>query len=200
MNFAQLDTEFAARGFKHLGSRRAQYLNDAYLLDICELEHWPWLEKTAKGKAPLEISDLGHIWYVIDRTTNVQLQPLLEARIMDDWSTDLTTVGSPELFYITGGDTVNTYPTSATDELEVRYWGVAPELSGGDEPLLPKRFHSLIVDGAVARAYENSDDYELAQASKARFDERLEAMRESLLLLQHTAPDDYVVITDPAAL
>lgn len=182
-----------------MGSRVESYLNSAYLLDIAEGEAWPWLEEVAEGPAPLTIADLRTVEYVVDQSNVEKLTPLLKDRITDDWNPDLTETGTPSLYYITKGTTVNVYPV-ATNELEVRYWKVAPELSGEAEPLMPKRWHSLIIDGAVARAYKNSDDWELSQAAKATFDAELQAMRESLLNPQMDAPDDYVVVEDSAAL
>ena len=195
-----MDLEFAARGFKHLGSRRAQYLNDAYLLDIAEGEDWPWLEETKEGTAPLSIGDLRTVEYVLDVSSGTEkLAPLLKDRITDDWNPDLTQTGTPSLYYITQGKTVNVFPVAA-NKLQVKYWKVATELSGEEEPLLPKRWHSLIIDGAVSRAYENSDDLELAVASGERFQARLQLMRDSLLNPQRDSSDDYVVIEDAAAL
>jgi hypothetical protein len=200
VNLEALRTEFLARGFDYLSSTRADgYLNDAYLLDICEEEDWPFLEATATGAAPLTLSDLRAIEYVTDLTQPRKLDPLKRARIADDWSTDLTQTGSPSLYYVTKGTTVNVFPVAA-DEIEVLYWKVPTALTGTANPLLPDRFHSLIVDGAVARAYEDSDDYELAQAASSRFEARLERMRTSLGMSQHDAPDDYIVVEDPAAL
>lgn len=199
MTFQQMITEMKARGFDHMGSRVESYLNDAYLLDICEQENWSFLEEVAEGPAPLTISDLRTVEYVIDQSNVEKLDPLLKDRITDDWNPDLTEVGTPSLYYITKGTTVNVYPVAA-NEIEVRYWKVAPELSAEAEPLLPKRWHSLIIDGAVARAYTNSDDYELSVAAREQFEGRLQLMRDSLLNPQHDAPDDYVVVEDPAAL
>lgn len=201
MNLEALRTEFLARGFDYLSSTRADnYLNDAYLLDICEEEDWPFLEATEEGTAPLTIADLRTVEYVVNTTQTTKLTPMKEARLTDEFSPDLTTPGTPNLYYITAGTTVNVYPVSTTDEISVRYWKVPTRLSGTSTPLLPERFHSLIVDGAVARAYEDSDDYELAQAASTRFLERLEQMRNSLGMPQHDAPDDFVVVEDPAAL
>lgn len=191
--------EFKARGFKHLGSRTEGYLNDAYLLDICEEEDWPFLEDLAEGPAPLEISDLRTVEYVTNLTNPSKLDPLLSARITDDWNPDLTQTGTPSLYYLTKGTTVNVFPTAA-DELAVRYWKVPIRLTGTAEPLLPERWHSLIIDAAVARAYRNSDDWELSTTAKGTFEAELQRMRDSLLNGQHDAPDDYIVVEDPAAL
>lgn len=191
---------FERRGFDYLDPTDLErYLNDAYLLDVCEEEDWPFLEATSEGEAPLEIADLRTVEYVIDKTLDERLDPLKRARITDELNADITETGTPGYYYLTGGNTVNVYPVAA-DTLLVRYWKAPEALSGTDEPLLPSRFHTLPIDGAVARAYEDSDDYELAEAAKARFDKRLDAMAESLGMLQRDAPDDLIVITDPAAL
>lgn len=201
MTAEQIVASLKAQGFHYLSDAEClQLANDAYLVDLCEDEDWPFLEASKEGTAPLEIKDLKAIEYVVNTTRNQKLHPLLKARITDDWNPDLTQTGTPSFYYVTEGKKVNVFPVSTTDNFAVRYWKVPEELSGSAEPLLPKRFHSLIVDAAKARAYQNSDDYELAQAAQAQFDSRLEKMRESLGDLQHDAPDDFVVIEDPAAL
>lgn len=199
MTFAQMLIEFKARGFNHLGSRAEQYLQDGYLRDIAEEEDWFWLEETKEGPAPLTISDLRAVEQVIDVTNVEKLEPLILPRITDERSVDLTETGTPSVYYITQGTTVNVFPL-ATNTLQVNYFKVPPELSGEAEPLMPKRWHSLIIDAAVARAYRNSDDYELSSAAKATFEAELQKMRESLLNPQHDAPDDRVVVEDPYAL
>ncbi len=200
MNTEALVASLKAQGFDYLSTTECiQFLNDAYLLDICEDEDWPFLEGVAEGPAPLEIADLRAIEYVTNTAQVTKLDPLLRARITDDLNPDLTQEGTPSLYYVTKGTTVNVFPVS-TDEIAVRYWKVPEELSGSVTPLLPTRYHSLIVDGARARGYENSDDWELAGAAASRFESRLEKMKESLGMLQHDAPDDYIVVEDPAAL
>jgi hypothetical protein len=201
VNLELLRSEFLTRGFDYLTEGEANnYLNDAYLLDICEEEDWPFLEATAEGTAPLTIADLRTIEYVTNTTRNEKLDPILRARITDDWNPDLTQTGTPELYYVTEGSKVNIFPVSTSDTIAVRYWKVAPRLVGAATPLLPERFHSLIIDGAVARAYRKTADWELRNVAKADFEAELERMQTSLGMLHHDAPDDYIVITDPAAL
>lgn len=134
--------------------------------------------------------------YVLDLTQEVKLDPLKKARITDR-DTTLTEIGNPSYYYITSGNTVKTFPVSASDRIEVRYWRVPEPLADLDEPILPPRFHSLIVDAARVRGYENSDDWELTAVAQQRFELRFNQMKESLGMLQHDAPDDFIVITDP---
>ncbi len=190
MTFEELIAEFQARGFDYLTTVRCQnYLNSSYMLDIAEAEDWFWLEATSQGKAPLEIKDLRAIEYVTNVTQVTKLDPLLQARITDDWNPDLTEVGTPSFYYVTEGKTVNVFPVSTTDEIAVRYFKVPEELSGAAEPLLPKRFHSLIVDGAVAYTYF---DNTFPAAGAAR------TQNVNLAVLpKQTAPDGskYVVVS-----
>jgi|SRR5882672_5023811 len=200
MNLLELRAAFLARGFDYLTETEANdYLNDAYLLDILEGEDWPFLETSKTAAPPFEISDLKHIEYVTFAARVGKLDPMLPARITDDWSTDLTQTGTPELYYLTEGKKVNVFPVS-TEEITVRYWKVATALAGTTEPVMPERWHSLIIDGAVARAYEKTADWELSQAATSRFEARLQTMRESLLDLQHDSSDDYVVLEDEGRL
>jgi len=201
MTGEELIASLKAQGFHYLTEPEClAYLQDAYLLDICEGEDWPLLEASKEGTAPLEIKDLRTIEYVTNVTQNHKLEPLTPGRISDDFTPNLTTAGSPEVYYLTEGNTVNVYPTSTTDKLAVRYWRVPEDLTTSTEPLLPKRWHSLIVEGARARAYTNPDDWELSNAADAKFQANLQKMRESLLSQQHDMPDDHVVVEDPAAL
>jgi hypothetical protein len=191
--FDDLVTELQARGFDYLTTARCKdYLNDGYLRDICEVDNWPFLEQSTSGAAPLTISDLRVIESVTDTTTNVKLLPM-DRRAITDVDTDLTTTGTPFAYYISGGDTVTTFPAS-TNTLSVLYWEVPPALSAGaDEPEIPSRFRSLIVDAAVVRAYEDDDEPDQADASRARFDSRLAEMKASLTFQQHDRPDQWMV-------
>ncbi len=193
--YLDLVTELQARGFDYLTSARCgNLINDAYLRDICEAEDWPFLEATDSGAAPNTVADLRTIESVIDTTTNCKLLPM-DRRNITDVDTDLTTVGTPYLYYITSGTIVNTFPYS-TDTISVKYWKVPTALSGDtDEPVIPSRFRALIVDAAVVRAYEDDDEGDMADAARSRFDSRLAEMKDSLMRQQHDRPDQWMVTT-----
>jgi hypothetical protein len=117
----------------------------------------------------------------------------VDRRSITDVDTDLTTVGTPFAYYVSGGDTVTTFPAS-TNNLSVLYWEVPDEMSAGaDEPALPPRWRALIVDAALVRAYEDDDEPEQADAARARFDSRLAEMKASLTFQQHDRPDQWMV-------
>jgi hypothetical protein len=104
----------------------------------------------------------------------------------------LTTTGTPYYYYLTTGTTVAVYPAN-TGSISVRYWKVPAALSAGaDVPILPARFHNLIVDGAVGYAYLDVDNYEAATATFDIWRASIAKMRESLLVGQHDQADDFI--------
>jgi hypothetical protein len=197
MNLAELITSFRAQGFDYLTDAECTtLLNDSYLIDVCESEDWSFLEEVKEGKAPLEITDLRSIESVIDATQMVKLIPLDRRALTDEYDTDLSTPGSPAFYYLSKEKTVSVFPTSTADTLSVRYWKAPEALSGEMTPLLPSRFHSLIVDGAKARGYENSDDWELATNARETFLVRLARMVESLMGQIRDRPPELIVWAD----
>lgn len=197
MTFEELVADFLGRGFEYLSNDKAgRYVNDAYLVDICEVEDWEFLAATKTGTAPLTISDLRTIEWVLNTTQEEKLKPLDPRHITDDYDVNLATPGTASFYYPTQGSVINVYPANASDSLSVRYWKAPPALSGSEVPLVPERFHSLIVDGAVTRAYEDSDDYELAENAETKFQRRLQKMRESLLTQMRDGPSEYIQVTD----
>lgn len=198
MTLAQLRAELQARGFDYLSDTRCNtFLNAAYQVDICEAQDFPFLESSTTGVAPKTISDLRTIETVVDSVQNLKLSPLDRRMITDGIDSDLTTTGSPVYYYLTSGTTVAVYPANTSNSLSIRYWKVPTALSAdADEPILPTRYHSLIVDGAVRRAYEDDDEGEMAAAAGAVFQERLSQMAESLMgMQQHDRPQQFIVVT-----
>jgi hypothetical protein len=192
----ELIAEYQGRGFDyHSSSKALGYLNDAYLVDICDAEDWPFLEATFSGTAPLEAADVRSIAYLLDSTEQAKLSPL-DPRLLTDSSVDLEEDGTPSYYYVSEGK-IKTFPASATASLLGRYYKVPPALSGSAVPVLPERFHSLIVDGAVARAYADSDDYELERNAEEAFQRRLQKMREALLDVYRDGPSEFIAVTNP---
>lgn len=199
LTLAELRTELQARGFDHLSTTRATYFINAAYSALCDSGNWPFLEATTTGTAPLSISDLGRIEYVIDSTSGLKLAPVDRRGLTDTQGTDLTLPGSPYLYYLTSGNTINVYPTSTTDSLTVRYWKVPTALSGdSDTPLVPNRYRLNIVNGAVAWAYRDNDELDAAAATEQVFRDEIERMRDDLMHQAAEDRPDYILITaDP---
>jgi len=197
--FNSLVEEFKSRGFDYFEDPKAEsYLNDGYLIDICEAEDWPFLEAEVLGEAPLEITDVRSVEYVVDVPQMTKLAPL-ERRWLTDGSVDLEEEGTPTYYYLDAGRILTTFPSSA-DELRVRYFAIPPRLEGEAYPVLPARWHSLIVDAAVARAYADSDDFELERNAEEAFQRRLNRMREGLLDVYRDGPSQFITVTNPDAM
>ncbi len=196
LTLTTLQTELQRRGFDYLTTTAQTYFLNRAMRDINQAEEWPWLEATATGAAPLTISDLSTIESVYDSIQKIKLVPLDRRNISDDFP-DLTTTGSPSMYYLTTASVVNVYPV-ATNNLSVRYWKIAPELSSGsDAPLIPSTSNQLaIVDGAVGYAYEDSDNFDAAQQAFSQRDATIESMRETYLNWNRDRPTEFVVITD----
>jgi hypothetical protein len=178
MTFAELQTEFYARGFDYLNqdaagrTRAKRWLNEGYLEDICADELWDFLRTTASGVAPLTVSDVDTVEVVWNATQDYVLSPTTAGDI-EFQGVDITTTGTAGYWYFTSSTTIAVYPTNTSDSIQVRYYKIPVELSAdGDEPILPDRWHSLLVDAAVVRAYWDSDNPELGQALEQRFLQR----------------------------
>lgn len=165
-NFGDLLTEFYGRGFDYLddggtGEIRAQRMvNDANHL-VGDLASWPWHEAFLSGASPLTIPDLNQVGAVVcDRRSLCRRSaPELLA-----WFGDLDREGTPECFYVLGGDEIHTFPES-TETLGVSYWRTEPDMVNlTDEPLMPERFRTVIIEYAVAAAYrdDQSPDHQVA--------------------------------------
>jgi hypothetical protein len=194
VNLGQIRAEVAARGFDHVSpaSRIDAWINRVYF-ELCEEEAWPFLESTEEGTAPLTVTDLRTIESVIDTTNQKKLTPL-DRRMITDFDYTLSTAGSPDYYYTTTVTTVNVYPTNTTNTLSVRYWRVPDELTAdASTPVLPARFHQVLVDGACGLAYLDTDNLEAADAMTARVEDAKTRMRESLLVQQWDRPDDFII-------
>lgn len=178
MNFTELKTELAARGFDYLTDiRRGQYVNWARA-ELDDFALWPYRLATSSGPTPLTIADLGVIDDVLDTSnSNQSLLPSSHAALVHQFR-DLSTPGIARFFYVDGG--VKVYPAGAP--ISVRYFKVPPDLTGTDVPLAPVRWHRAIVDIAVRMVYRDSDNHDAAAALQAQIDRDLGLMMQALLI------------------
>lgn len=161
MDLTAASAELAARGFDHLSSGRKTIFLNLGKNAFEQLAPWPWLEVTTSGAAPLTISDVRQVLYVVDSTNRVVL-PGLDVRTTVE-SDPLLTAGTPSSWWLDGLTTLRVHPTN-TGSVSVRYLKHSPELaSGSDTPLIPVREHPVWIDFAVVEAYKDSDNYPAAQ-------------------------------------
>lgn len=178
MTFAELKTELAALGYDYLSATRAgQFVNDGYQ-HLCEEEDWPFLEASTSGSSPVTVSDLRKIETVRDSANNTVLVHENREALTRKYG-DLTTTGTPESYYIDSGTIVRTYPVGGT--LAIRYWKVPATLTGTDTPVVPARYHRLLLEYAVLEAAHDANDRDAIAETQAKIDGQLARMRRSLL-------------------
>lgn len=172
------------RGFDYLNdggtglARVKRWINDAYH-EICQTADWPFLETTTSSSAPVTLTDLRKVLTVHDATNRQPLRPTTRKWIIATFGENASTSGYPRFYYVEN-QVVRAYPVSGT--ITVYYLKFPTDLSAnGDTPVVPTRFHDLIVDGAVKRAYEDSDNFQEAQLLGQQISARLENMRSTLL-------------------
>lgn len=180
--FADLQTEFYARGYDYLNEdepgrvRAKRWLNQAYFA-ICELYAWPFLDASHTQHAPLALDDVGHVYSVVDATNECPL-----ARI-DPWEIDQVsgTVGSPFYWYF-DGSTIKVYPEDAV-EVTVRYARRPTRLVTDDAvPLVPYEWFDVIVDGAVIKALKDDDNWNGVLAARDEYDRQVAEMVNALMV------------------
>jgi len=196
--FSDLLTEFYARGFTYLDDggpgevRAKRWINDA-MQDIDDQFDWPYLWAETTETAPATITDLRRVLSVVNVGESISLA-YADERTLTSYYVDTTIAGTGQVYYLTGGNTINTYPVSNA-VLTIRYLIVAPDMSAStDRPLMPDRYRSAIVDYAVASALMDKNNLEEASAARSQGDGVIERMRDSLLL---QAGPDRILVTNP---
>ena len=177
MNLGTARTELQARGFDYLPTARCNTFLNRALYILNEQESWPFLEKTVSGTAPLTISDLRQVRYVV--AGGSKLAPVDIRDLTDSWPA-LTDTGTPSYYYY-DGTTLKVYPANAVT-ISVRYLKTGADLSvDADAPDLPARYHQMWLDQTVVLAYRDSDNLEAAAALQAIVDADVVKMRASFM-------------------
>lgn len=185
-----LRTELLARGFDYLSTSRANgFVNDGLTaLYEWEATAWPFLETTVSGSAPLTVSDLREVLYVVD-TTNTNRLREADSRDIVDEDVTLAQSGTPDRYWLDGLTTVKVWPVSSVS-LSVRYLKVPALLSSdGDTALVPDRYQRVAVDLAVVEALKDASNTAEAQLVFQAAVQRLNVMRDSLMSRAGDDPD-----------
>lgn len=187
MDLVTIRGEVQARGQDHVSTTLLdRWINRAYQ-DVCDRFPWPFLEVTVTGTAPLTISDLAHALSVLD-TTNDAVLEWDDPRTIIERDADLTTTGLPDSWYYEG-TALKVYPVNTSAQLSVRYIKIPTDLvADGDTPLLPTRFHYLLVQGACVWAYERAQDRDAAADYEQRYENGIANMAAALLVPNYDSP------------
>lgn len=144
------------------------YLNDAYADVNGTLPWWPWMEShstdlsiAASGTSvalPANASRVTNVW---NKTEQVQMVPLEGRSTYRNLYPFADEVGTPTHYRIFGA-TLEVFPLpTATTLFRVDYFAPPAELVTA-EPVFPSQYHRILIEGAMARAYEDDGNPEQA--------------------------------------
>lgn len=186
--------------------RKVEALNETYW-DATSREEWPFLEGsvalTFAGGSGTPNNDPGDIGQVLtaNRVSDGEMtQPWRMDDFYEYYGSQLTTSGSPLLYYFEN-DQIKVYPIPTTaDSILVKYIKVPAELTATSvesDIRFPKRYHrSVLVIGTLSRLAVMQDDTDLG-ASFERLYEKALALMVSNVFKQQSQRTDFIHVNDP---
>jgi hypothetical protein len=200
-------------------SEKLTLLNEAYY-DISTREPWPYLEKQVKITVPdgedlitnnslvtdtitgesLSIDDLDSVLSLIDVSNRVVMVPERLDVIEKNYVVNNLNV-FPERYYFVN-EAMRLYPvTRGATNYILTYIATPVALPASTDTnitapfLVPARHHSVILYGALVKAFLVNDDPQAA-AFQNMFEQRYQQMRNNLWLNQYDRTDRVHVLTD----
>ena len=213
-------TQMSLYGFDDFDdSEKLMLLNEAYY-DISTREPWPYLEKQIDITVPdgqskvtnnsttfqtstntyTSISDLDSVLSFIDVSNRVVMVPERLDVIEKNYVVNNLNV-FPERYYFLNEEMI-LYPAARGNTNYILTYIAKPvALSSGTDTtitapfLVPERHHSVILYGALVKAFLVNDDPQAA-AFQNMFEQRYQQMRNNLWLNQYDRTDRVHVLTD----
>lgn len=164
------------------------YLNEAYEEVISAHPDWPWLHKIQQETVSAGTSEIDlaygttRILSVFNRTDEIRMYPFPDTigTHHDHYANDAT--GAPDAYrFLQGANSSDQhdprlviYPTptrSTVIDIEA-YVDTPAQLSTAPldvEPFFPVAHHTMLVHGALAKAYEDDDEFDRSDRHRARF-------------------------------
>ena len=185
-------------------------LNEAYL-DIVTREPWPFMEKvvpslvvptgtsqiTNNTSVSPNITDLGAVLSMVDITNDIVMLPERTDTIEKNYRVNETS-GIPERYYFVDDD-LFLYPAASGGTVYRLYYLKTPTDLAVDtaeaDILIPKRHHSIIVYGALIKAFLVNDDPQAAVFQNA-FESRYQQMRNDVWMNQYDRTERVHIVTD----
>ena len=190
-------------------SQKLTLLNEAYF-DIVTREPWPFLEKVVTVTVPsgeskvtnnanvtvsaAQITDLNSVLSFIDTSQDIVVTPeradVIEKNYrLNDYS------GDPRYYYFVGED-LYLYPNSTGSTYRLYYTRTPVAATNtSDTFLIPSRHHSIIVYGALIKAFLVNDDPQAAVYQNL-FESRYQQMRNDLWMQQYDRPERMHILSD----
>lgn len=212
MTLDDMYTEMELYGFDDFeDSQKLLLLNEAYF-DIVTREPWPFMEKTIELTVPSGTTkitnnsfvnsptDLNAVLSFTDITHDVIMIPERGDVIEKNYKINNLNV-YPERYYFVGED-LYLYPAPTGDTTYRLYYvrtPIAATDTGQDTDsntyLIPPRHHSIIVYGALVKAFLVNDDPQAA-AFQNMFEQRYQQMRNDAWMQQYDRTDRIHILTD----
>ena len=173
------------------------YLNEALADVVNASPWWPWAEQhsnvitvpagTDQIGLTVQLTDAVKVHTVWNRTDEMLLQPISREQAFRRFPiTGTDTVGErgTPAAYRTQGNLLYVYPTpeTATDLIIEYSTGAWPDLdSDSAVPPFAERYHPMLIDGALARAYTDDGNVEQSTIHQGRFDKTLANLMHEML-------------------
>jgi len=201
-------TEMELYGFDDLDDdQKLLLLNEAYF-DIATREPWPFLEDVAPITVPAaqsqitnnalvtgNVTNLNSVLSFIDTTNSITMTPERGDVIEKEYVVAAYT-GTPTKYYFVGDELFVYPPTDSVINYRLYYTKTpVAATTTSDTFLIPARHHSIIVYGALVKAFLVNDDPQSA-VFQNMFEARYQQMRADVWMNQYDRPERIGVITD----
>jgi len=212
MTLDDMYTEMDLYGFDDFeDAQKLLLLNEAYF-DVVTREPWPFMEKVIELTVPSGTtkvtnnsfanspSDLNAVLSFTDITHDVIMIPERGDVVEKNYKINNLNV-YPERYYFVGED-LYLYPAPTGDTTYRLYYvrvPIAATDTGQDTDsntfFIPSRHHSIIVYGALVKAFLVNDDPQAA-AFQNMFEQRYQQMRNDAWMQQYDRTDRIHILTD----
>lgn len=209
MTLDELYDQMDLYGFEDFeDEQKLTLLNEAYF-DIVTREPWPFLEKMVSFTPPNGTtqvtnqvfpnspSDVNSVLSFIDVSNRFVLTPERSDVVEKNYRVESYT-GFPEVYYFVGEE-LFLYP-EALGNIEYRLFYTrtpvaATEVSDTTAWFIPTRHHSIILYGALVKAFLVNDDPQVA-AFQNLFESRYQQMRNDLWMQQYDRTERIHAVSD----
>lgn len=211
MDVLAMTQEMDLYGFDDLDTnQKVLLLNESYL-DIVTREPWPFLESVVTVTAPagtskitnnasvsINVTDLASVLSMVNTTDDIVMEPERTDVVEKNYRTTGTDISYVSKYYFIGED-LYVYPAlPETKTFRIYYVRVPSDLTSSTlsaSILLPSRHHSIIVFGALVKAFLVNDDPQAA-VFQNMYESRYQQMRNDLWLNQYDRTDRIHIVTD----
>ena len=207
MTLDDMYTEMELYGFDDLeDAQKLILLNESYF-DIVTREPWPFLEALSTIVVPSGQSQITNnalvvpnptnvnsVLSFIDTSNNIVMTPERVDVIEKSYFLSLDTNVSSVYYFL--GDELMVYPASSGSTYRLLYTKTpVAATTTSDTFYIPSRHHSIIVYGALVKAFLVNDDPQAA-VFQNMFEARYQQMRSDLWMNQYDRTDRVFVTTD----